>query len=108
MEQEVILYTILGMAVVSFVPRALPAQLLSSKTLPEWVIRWLGYVPTAVLSAMLVPALLVHEGKLDVSENNIFFWAAIPTFALVLKTRSFFGAVALGMGLVAAGRYYLG
>ncbi len=57
---------------------------------------------------MLAPALVLREGSFDFGMDNLFLWAAIPAFALAIKTRSFFGTVALGMGLVAAGRYFLG
>lgn len=72
------------------------------------LVTWLGYVPAAVLAAMLVPGVLLQDGAIDFSFDNFFLWAAIPTFLLTLKTRSFFGAVLLGMTLVAGGRYFFG
>lgn len=108
MDQKIVFLTILGMAVVTYVPRAAPMLALAARGIPEPVMRWLSYVPVAVLSAMLAPALVLREGSFDFSMDNLFFWAAIPSFALAIKTRSFFGTVALGMGLVAAGRFFLG
>lgn len=108
MGQEVIFVTILGMLAVTYVPRMLPLVALASRQLPEPVIRWLSYVPVAVLSAMLFPSLLLKDTAFDFSPENYFLWASIPAFLLAWRTRSFFGTVALGMGLVAAGRYFFG
>ncbi|MBC15516.1 MAG: branched-chain amino acid ABC transporter [Desulfovibrio sp.] len=108
MEEQIVLLTIVGMTLVTYIPRFVPVLALASRTLPEPLIRWLSYVPTAVLSAMLVPSLLLKDASFDFSMENYFLWAAIPAFILAWRTKSFFGTVALGMGLVAAGRYFLG
>lgn len=108
MEQEMIFLTIVGMLAVTYVPRMVPLVALASRTLPESVVRWLSYVPAAVLSSMLFPALLLRDGSVDVSLDNYFLWAAVPAFLLAWRTRSFFGTVALGMALVAAGRHFFG
>lgn len=108
MNQQTVFLTILGMAAVTYLPRLAPAWVLSSRQLPPAVARFLSFVPTAVLSALLLPSLVVTEGHLDASPQNIFLWAAIPTLLVAWRTRSFFGAVATGMVLVAGARYLLG
>lgn len=108
MDEKIVLLTIVGMMLVTYIPRVAPVLALASRTLPEPVVRWLSFVPTAVLSAMLFPSLLLKENSFDFSGENYFFWAAIPAFLLAWRTKSFFGTVALGMGLVAAGRYFFG
>ena len=104
MDQQTIFLTLLGMMAVTYLPRALPVLALARRSLPEPVIRWLGFIPVAVLSAMLLPSLIVTEKGLDFSAQNIFLWAAIPTFLVCWKTRSFVGAIVTGMGCVALGR----
>ena len=93
------------MGLATYLPRLLPILLLSSKKLPLVVVAWLRYVPVAVLSAMLLPSLAVREGGLDFSGSNLYMWAAIPTFLVAWKTRSLFGSVLVGMGIVALARY---
>jgi branched-subunit amino acid transport protein len=105
MDQNTILITILGMGAVTYLPRLLPILLLSSKKLPPLVVAWLRFVPVAVLSAMLLPSLLVGDAGLDVSKGNLFLWASIPTFLVAWKTRNLFGSVILGMGIVALARW---
>ena len=101
MEQTTIFLTILGMAFVTALPRILPLLLLSLKPLPAWLMRWLSYVPVAILSALLLPSLLIMDEHLSFARENLFLWAAFPTILVAWKTRSFLGAVAVGMGVVA-------
>lgn len=108
MDEKVVFLTIVGMTLVTYIPRVAPVLALASRTLPEPLVRWLSFVPTAVLSAMLFPSLFLKDAKFDFSVENFFLWAAIPAFILAFRTKSFFGTVALGMGLVAAGRYFFG
>ena len=108
MDEKVVLLTIVGMTLVTYIPRVAPVLALASRTLPAPVVRWLSFVPTAVLSAMLFPSLLLKESSFDFSMENYFLWAAVPAFLLAWRTKSFFGTVALGMGLVAAGRFFIG
>jgi branched-subunit amino acid transport protein len=105
MDQTTVFLTIVGMAVVTYLPRVLPVWFLSRLTLPSIVISWLSYVPVAVLAAMLFPALLIQEQRINLTFDNLFFWAAIPTVVVAWKTRSFFSTVLVGMALVALGRY---
>jgi branched-subunit amino acid transport protein len=107
-DEKTVFLTIVGMTLATYVPRVAPALTLASRSLPDPVVRWLSYVPTAVLSAMLFPALLLRDSTFDLSLENLFLWASVPAFALAWKTRSFFGTVALGMAVVAAGRLFQG
>ncbi len=106
MDQTVVFLTIVGMCAVTYIPRALPMLALASRSLPDVAIRWLSFIPTAVLSALLLPSLLVHDASLNLSLGNVFLWAGIPAFVLAVCTRSFFGTVALGMAIVAGSRYF--
>ena len=105
MDQKAILLTILGMALVTYIPRLLPVWLLSSKSLPPLVITWLRYVPVAVLAAMLFPSLIVQSNQVNLSLSNLFLWAALPTLLVAWKRRSLFGSVVVGMIVVAVVRY---
>jgi branched-subunit amino acid transport protein len=105
MDQTTIFLTIAGMGLVTYLTRLLPVWLLSSRTLPPLMIAWLRFVPVAVLAALLLPSITVQEGRVNLGLDNLFFWAAIPAILVAWKTRSFFGTVLLGMGLVALLRW---
>lgn len=105
MDQTAIFLTILGMGLVTYLPRLLPVWFLSSRSLPPLVIAWLRFVPVAVLAALLLPGLLIREGQTDLGFDNLFLWAAIPAMLVAWKTKNFFGTVLTGMGLVALLRW---
>ena len=81
--------------------------LLSGRNLAPWISCWLSFVPATVLAALLAPGLVSPEGQLDLSMDNIYLLASIPTFFVAWRFKSFFGTVATGMGLVAIARYSL-
>jgi branched-subunit amino acid transport protein len=105
MDQTAIFLTIVGMGVVTYLVRLLPVWLLSSRTLPPLVVAWLRFVPVAVLAALLLPGITMPEGHIDLSFGNLFLWVAIPAILVAWKTRSFFGTVLVGIGLVALLRW---
>ena len=107
MDEKLILMTIMGMAVVTYLPRVLPLFVLSGKKLPEWMISCLGFVPPAVLAAMLLPAIVLKEGKLNLSMDNLFLWAALPTFAAAVLTKNLFIPVVVGMLVLILARLFL-
>lgn len=106
------LLLILGMALVTYIPRVAPLMLLSSRNLNPLLMRWLEMVPPAVLAALLAPELLLLSnadgGKsFFISMDNVFLLASVPTFIVGWLSRSFFGTVAAGMGMVALLRYIM-
>jgi branched-subunit amino acid transport protein len=110
LDQERVLWTIVGMGLVTYLPRLIPFLLLAGGeggTLPAWLERWLRYVPVAVLAAMLLPSLLVVEGRARLAWDNLYLWAALPTAWIAWKTRSLIGAVLAGVAVVALGRMLL-
>jgi branched-subunit amino acid transport protein len=108
MDQKTIVLTIIGMALVTYVPRLLPVWFLSTRTLPQLVVAWLRHVPVAVLAAMLLPALVIADGQAAFGWSNLFLWAAIPTLLVARKTQSLFGSVVTGVLVVAVVRLLLG
>jgi len=71
------------------------------------MISWLGFVPPAVLAAMLLPAIVLKEGKLNLSMDNLFLWAALPTFAAAVLTKNLFIPVVVGMLVLILARLFL-
>jgi branched-subunit amino acid transport protein len=108
MDENLVLLTIIGMAVVTYLPRLIPLLALSGKTLPAGIVTWLRHVPPAVLAAMLLPAILIKDGELALGSDNLFFWAAIPTFAAAALSKSLFVPVIVGMLVVIFGRLFGG
>lgn len=108
MDQTEVLLTILGMALVTGLPRVLPALCFAGRRLPPALAVWLSLVPAAVLGALLAQSVLLRDGRIAASPDNLFLWGAALTFTLAWRTRGFFGPVLAGVGLVALGRWYFG
>ena len=105
MDQQLIFLTILGMGLVTFLPRLLPLLTLTGLSLPKWLIAWLRYVPPAVLAAMLLPSILLQDGQISLGFDNLFFWAALPTLGVAIWAKSLFPPVIVGMLFVIIGRW---
>jgi len=60
-------WTLLGMALVTYIPRAFPLTFLEGKELPPVVSGVLGNIPYAVLGALIFPAILY------VQQDNLLF-----------------------------------
>ncbi|MDR4945689.1 AzlD domain-containing protein [Neobacillus cucumis] len=88
---------ILGTALVTFFPRVLPIAILSRIELPEWAMRWLNYVPIAVMAALVGQELIMPNGKLEPLQNNLELIAALPAFIIAIVTRSLLGTVVAGI-----------
>lgn len=108
MAETNILITLLGMALVTYLPRLIPAWLLRDKQLPPFLVAWLRFVPVAVLAALLLPSLLIEGNQINLSTSNLYLWAAIPAGWVAWKKKSLFGTVIVGMLVVAIARWIIG
>lgn len=103
--QEALL--ILGMMAVTFGVRY-PILALSGRIrMPQWLVKALGYVPVAVLSAITVPMLLAPRGSMQLSFNNEYLVAGIASVLFVAVTRHLLWTIVLGMALFLVLRFFL-
>ncbi len=100
-----VLVCLVGICLVTLLPRTLPLMYLSVDALPSWVSRWLSFIPVAVMAALLFPEIFMQGEKLALTMDNVYLIAAIPSLLVAWKTSSFFGTIACGMGSVALLRY---
>lgn len=96
MDQKLVLI-IIGMSLVTYLPRMLPMVLLSKVNLPPLFLKWLHFIPVAVLSALLAPALLAPQGQLSVGPDNSALIASIPCFLVAIRTKNLFLTIVVGM-----------
>ena len=90
-----------GMALVTYLPRMLPLVVLSRFQLPPLLLRWLSFVPVAVLSALLTKELLISDGALALPPAHPQLLAAVPAFVVAFWTRSLMGTVLSGIAAMA-------
>jgi len=101
------LAVILGMGLVTFLPRWLPLVYLTKRRLPSWLVEWLDFIPAAILSAILLPALVTNSATRAVDFGRPEFIVAIPTFVFAILTKSLGGTVIIGMVLFGLSQKYL-
>ena len=71
---------------------------LGTRTLPPWAQRPLKYVGPAVLAAIVVPAVLVREGAVDVTPlGNPRFLAAVVAALVAWRTKNVTAVIVVGM-----------
>jgi branched-subunit amino acid transport protein len=97
MSHEEFLLCILGMGVVTYLPRWLPLAFLTDRDIPEIMKKWLSLIPACILSALVAQAVFIDPftGSFQIFQRS--FFAAVPTLAFAMKTRSLGGTVIAGM-----------
>ena len=88
---------IVGISIVTFIPRVVPLVLLSKMEIPKWGIDWLKHVPVAVMAALLAQELLLSEQVFSIKDNALNLAAALPAFLIAIFTRSLLGTVMIGV-----------
>ena len=57
-----IVYLIVAMALVTYIPRMLPLILLQNVQLPAYIRRFMGFIPYAALGALIFPGVITSAG----------------------------------------------
>lgn len=98
MRSEIMLI-IVGMAAVTFITRFGALALLKKTGLPTWFERWLKHVPIAILTALIMPSLLLPHGQIDLSLNNHYLLAGALAAIVAYTCRN--AILTMGLGLTA-------
>jgi len=91
------LLCIIGMGLVTYIPRWLPLIWLSGREINPLFVRWLKFVPASILSALVLPSLLLNPATREFSLVRPEFLVALPTLAFGWWSRSLGGTVIVGM-----------
>ena len=90
---------ILAMAVVTYLTRWAALAVAGRTTLSERASRALTYVPPAVLTAIIVPALLSPGGSLNLSLHNTYLVGGLVATFVAWRTRQLLPTIVLGMAV---------
>ena len=88
---------IVGVGAVTFLMRASFIVFADPQRFPAHLRRALGFVPPAVLAAIVMPGLLMPQGVLDLSLGNPRPAAGILAILVAARTRSVLAAIVSGM-----------
>ncbi|MBI1257549.1 MAG: AzlD domain-containing protein [Chloroflexi bacterium] len=94
------LIMVAGMALVTFLIRYPTMVLVGKIPLPDRVFRALRYVPPAVLAAIIVPSVLMPDGKtVDFVPNNSYLVAGIIAVIISWRSKNLLLTIVLGMAI---------
>ncbi len=93
------LLLIVGMALVTFAVRYPVLVLVGKIPLPDRVFRALRYVPPAVLAAIIVPAVLMPDGSIDLTPNNSYLVAGIIAGVIAWRSKNLLLTIVSGMAI---------
>ena len=96
MRSEIIL-TILAMAAVTFLTRFISPALLGSIDISPRFKRLLKHVPTAMLTALIAPAILAPQGYVELTVGNHYLLAGLV--AAFMAYRQYPPIVTMGSGI---------
>lgn len=88
---------IFSIGLITFVWRISFILLWERITLPPWLTQGLRFVPVAVLSALIVPAILYRQGQLDISPTNARLFAGLLAAAVAWYSRNVVLTIIVGM-----------
>lgn len=95
-----VLVIILGMALVTFFTRFFLIGLSRKFRFSDFWLSWLRYIPIAVLTTLIIPAILMPRGQLDVSFKNDHLIAGVIAVVLAYKTRNVILTIGSGIGII--------
>ena len=96
---------IVGMMAVTFGVRYPVLALVSRLSLPPAVLDALKFIPPAVLTAIVVPAVLMPEGLLNLRFDNAYLVAGVAAAVISWRTKNLLLTIVLGMAIFLGWRW---
>lgn len=100
------LWIILGMAVVTYATRASLLLAGGRVQLSPRLEQALRYLPVALLTAIIAPALFVRDGALALTWRNDYLWAGVVCVVVAWRTKNVLWTVLTGLLFVLAWRTF--
>ena len=100
--------TILASGLVTYLIRLSFIAVHGRVTMPGWFNRALTFVPVAVLSAIIVPELVMQDGAVNLSPLNARLVAGIVAIFVAWRTKNVMVTIVVGMLLLWGLQYLAG
>ncbi len=89
---------IVGISLVTYLPRIAPALLFAGRELPPIVERWLKFVPTAVFGALIFSDVFIGgDGGLNFALKNINLLTSLVVLPVAVRTKSLAWSIIVGL-----------
>ncbi|HIO96979.1 MAG TPA: AzlD domain-containing protein [Leucothrix sp.] len=98
---------IIGMALLTFLPRYLPFGLAGKVVIPPLLERALSFVPIAVLTVIIIQTAFIREGEIAINVENHYLVATLVAFVVALITRQLYLTIFFGLISFAAMKYFI-
>jgi branched-subunit amino acid transport protein len=102
------LVMIVGMMLVTFLPRWGTLALLGRVEMPKPLFRALKFVPPVVLSAIILPSMLLKDGNIFIAPQNSFLASGIIAGLVAWRTRNLLLTIVIGMASLFIWRAVIG
>lgn len=96
-----------GMMLVTFGVRYPVLALVTRIPLPAPLLDALKFVPTAVLTAIIVPAALMPAGQIDLSFGNAYLMASIASALIAWRSKNLLLTIVAGMAIFLVWRWFI-
>ena len=96
---------VIGMMAVTFGVRYPVLALVSRLSLPPAVLDALKFIPPAVLTAIVVPAVLMPAGQIDLRFDNAYLVAGVAAALISWRTKNLLLTIILGMAIFLGWRW---
>lgn len=90
-------FVIIGMFIVTFVPRFIPLAIFSKIKMNKNLEKIIKYIPIAVFSSILSKDIFFLDNKLAISPNNYKILPAIVVFIVSIKYKSIGLSILVGV-----------
>jgi len=92
-----ILITILLCGLVTWLSRVVPFAIIKNLTVPNWLIRYLSFVPVAIMTAIFVESLLIYHAGHWPGFDWANIYASIPAILAGILTKNLLAVVMTGI-----------
>ncbi|MDW7673259.1 MAG: AzlD domain-containing protein [Bacillota bacterium] len=91
---------ILGMGLVTYLTRVGAFLVMGNREMPEKVKVFLKYIPVAMLTAIIVPELVMPQGEVALNLSNHYLLAGVGAIAIAYFTKNVIYTVVVGLTIV--------
>lgn len=100
------IYLVLGMVLVTFLPRYLPVALSSRLQLPPLLVKALQHLPIAILTVIIVQTSFFQGGNLSLHYSNPFLWGLSAAIVCAYLQKNMLLTVVVGMAVFAGAKTF--
>lgn len=89
---------IIGMALVTYLPRFLPLLFLSNREVPKKFAKWMSFIPVAIFAALVFSDVFFWNNELNVNPTeNVKLLPTILVFFIASKTQNLLWSMIFGV-----------